>query len=1288
MFYKWQREDSSGDLLRSDETVLDFTFISERNFILIILLTSDGDLRIEYGVHGGTPKHKVVAIKDLAPDCANAAATLCLVPDASCVALILISGNVLLIPIKMLLDVPWGCEGIIADNTLALIEVETNESDCFRTPTSALCYNALYSKRPFLIYSNKAGQIFIIDLSSRKLSVGLGAPQSVHVIETFITSNSVHLLVTGFTGAQWIVPLESEGRSLRETLGDVIPSELEQLHKTSARLSTTQDGKLCLLCIDQHKVQLFDDISMKQSSSEVNVPENTWLVHMAENTIFAICQQTTVKTAVHFGMISSFAEASFDELETPFPEERILGIIPIASSQFLPSCIVISEKGAVRLLPARTFDEAIVEFVARRHFAIEICDYLATRFNHDRLKLCTKVVQHSLRNIKEQNNDSEIEAITKLALDAQVEMRAAIRIFAEFDAADALLPAMLSRCSMNACDESRHAVVELYVAKLKRLPSAKESIENDLRAFLLEYTDVDEGVESLLDNGLWSCVAVIVPRSAHNSEVTAKFLTESKADWPAERASHIVRILAGICWSTLPHNAEELLARMAYFLPHLQSTSHIATFAKIAEEQMNRFHQAGATLYALCSLRLLSATPSFNYASLPSNLSLSCGSNCTAVISEDESVMFIGEFSAGSMKMKEAEKSKGTSASRVALPQAVQVPERVCSVSCGTEHLLCLTIYGKLYSFGRNRFGECGVGHKREVNEACRIRGPFDGVRVVRAGHYHSALIDSNGRVFTWGWALHGQLGHDSRDHFEDVTVPRLVESLQDPIVAVSCGYAHTIFLSEAGKVYACGNGGYGQLGCGEEVKKRYRPELVEIAERVKLISSKYFHCLAVTESHKIFQWGTSPQTLKMKIFLAKRVRAANKEQQQQSSSSPSASTTPTDKSPEQLEMSQTHLSVVQVEHMISDEIIQIDAGYSHSAIVTKTGLIYTWGKGLEMQLGHGNKKEQEEPHQLFEPSAIVWRHVSCGFDFTAAVANDGSVFVWGRNDKNQLGVQSALSPQVTRKLIIKGPKGPRSIQIAADSPCIAVPTRLPSVTAFVRSEVSSDQINDANFIHFLQSLDQVTVADISSHLLQNAIISPAAIFVHLLAGELQNAVDLLVQLPIAEHEIAALINDEISPRSSGTDLTNADASGPSSLLATVWELVLKHPNFCVQWTAISTLLSNYPIGDLLLRDRKLSAQAPMILSANPEMLAGLSGLQKLRLLEKWQPEAPLYPMQIAQNDLQNVGSRVRYWSCCGSVEKCGSSRTSVIAEKRRICSKCSDAWTSSVKSKFSKYEA
>ncbi|VDK26320.1 unnamed protein product [Anisakis simplex] len=43
---------------------------------------------------------------------------------------------------------------------------------------------------------------------------------------------------------------------MRETLGNVIPSELQQLHQSAARLSTNEDGKLCFLDIVNHKVQV------------------------------------------------------------------------------------------------------------------------------------------------------------------------------------------------------------------------------------------------------------------------------------------------------------------------------------------------------------------------------------------------------------------------------------------------------------------------------------------------------------------------------------------------------------------------------------------------------------------------------------------------------------------------------------------------------------------------------------------------------------------------------------------------------------------------------------------------------------------------------------------------------------------------------------------------------------------------------------------------------------------------------------------------------------------------
>ena len=55
----------------------------------------------------------------------------------------------------------------------------------------------------------------------------------------------------------------------------------------------------------------------------------------------------------------------------------------------------------------------------------------------------------------------------------------------------------------------------------------------------------------------------------------------------------------------------------------------------------------------------------------------------------------------------------------------------------------------------------------------------FDGVRCMKAGHYHSALIDSKGRVYTWGWGIHGQLGHGGLYRSEDVLIPKLVETIR-----------------------------------------------------------------------------------------------------------------------------------------------------------------------------------------------------------------------------------------------------------------------------------------------------------------------------------------------------------------------------------------------------------------------------------------------------------------------------------------------------------------------------
>ena len=66
----------------------------------------------------------------------------------------------------------------------------------------------------------------------------------------------------------------------------------------------------------------------------------------------------------------------------------------------------------------------------------------------------------------------------------------------------------------------------------------------------------------------------------------------------------------------------------------------------------------------------------------------------------------------------------------------------------------------------------------------------------IAAGSYHSAAVDDQGRLWTWGWGVHGQLGLGS---IEDEFVPRRVlhrEMSREVVVKVDAGYAHTIALT------------------------------------------------------------------------------------------------------------------------------------------------------------------------------------------------------------------------------------------------------------------------------------------------------------------------------------------------------------------------------------------------------------------------------------------------------------------------------------------------------------
>ena len=81
-------------------------------------------------------------------------------------------------------------------------------------------------------------------------------------------------------------------------------------------------------------------------------------------------------------------------------------------------------------------------------------------------------------------------------------------------------------------------------------------------------------------------------------------------------------------------------------------------------------------------------------------------------------------------------------------------------------------------------------------------------------------------------------------------------------------------------------------------------------------------------------------------------------------------------------------------------EVIQVAAGGSHSAAVTKDGDLYMWGLNYNGQLGDGTTTDRYTPVKIMDNVALV----SLGGSHSAAITKDGSLYMWGYNYYGQLG--------------------------------------------------------------------------------------------------------------------------------------------------------------------------------------------------------------------------------------------------------------------------------------------
>ncbi|KAL6999810.1 hypothetical protein U1Q18_000966 [Sarracenia purpurea var. burkii] len=98
-------------------------------------------------------------------------------------------------------------------------------------------------------------------------------------------------------------------------------------------------------------------------------------------------------------------------------------------------------------------------------------------------------------------------------------------------------------------------------------------------------------------------------------------------------------------------------------------------------------------------------------------------------------------------------------------------------------------------------------------------------------------------------------------------------------------------------------------------------------------------------------------------------------------------------------------------------DVSTITAGHYHSLAVTSQGEIWAWGRNHEAQLGRGLLAPREswnEPKRVEGLGGVRVRAAFASGVISTAIGDDGSLWVWGKSKRGQLGLGKGVTESVS----------------------------------------------------------------------------------------------------------------------------------------------------------------------------------------------------------------------------------------------------------------------------------
>lgn len=244
---------------------------------------------------------------------------------------------------------------------------------------------------------------------------------------------------------------------------------------------------------------------------------------------------------------------------------------------------------------------------------------------------------------------------------------------------------------------------------------------------------------------------------------------------------------------------------------------------------------------------------------------LSCGFEHMAAVTKDGKVLTWGHGSSGCLGHGNKES--------LYVPSMIEslCPHKIMYIECGGYHNAAVSEKGEVWVWGRGDVNQLGIDffHLQKDQIGFVSLNPVKiqdlaqenvFIKSVACGEAHTLLLDSEGKIYSFGWGDDGQLGLGDRDSTSSLTMKNMniMKSFPYKILKISAGAIFSACVDEIGQVYVWGNGELGQLGQGQGIKCSSTPILVESLNEEFIIDvvCGESYVLTMSQNGKVFAWG------------------------------------------------------------------------------------------------------------------------------------------------------------------------------------------------------------------------------------------------------------------------------------------------------------------------------------------------------------------------------------------------------------------------------------------------